>query len=89
MNLVIKLLIFIVVLLLLMVGLFIMKATNFDFESINKKDPVENNKKIEDTSTDRVKKINDSINQREERIKSLKEVGKQLGGWKILFFSLQ
>lgn len=80
MNLVIKLLIFIVVLLLLMVGLFIMKATNFDFESINKKDPVENNKKIEDTSTDRVKKINDSINQREERIKSLKEVGKQLGG---------
>ena len=80
MNLVIKLLIFIVVLLLVMVGLFIMKATNFDFESINKKEPIENNKKIEDTSTDRVKKINDSINQREERIKSLKEVGKQLGG---------
>lgn len=80
MNLVIKLLIFIVILLLVMVGLFIMKATNLDFESINKKDPIENNKKIEDTSTDRVKKINDSLNQREERIKSLKEVGKQLGG---------
>lgn len=80
MNLVIKLLIFIVVLLLLTVALFIAKVTNFDIGTENKKDPVENHKKIEDTSTDRIKKVNDSINQREERIKSLKEIGKQLGG---------
>lgn len=80
MNLVIKLLIFIVILLLLAVVLFIAKVTNFEFESNTKKDPIENTKKNEDTSTDRIKKVNDSINQREERIKSLKEIGKQLGG---------
>ena len=60
--------------------MFFAKITNYDFESSNKKDVVENHKKIEDSSDDRIKKINDSINQREERIKSLKEVGKQLGG---------
>lgn len=80
MNLVIKLLIFIVVLLLLTVVLFIVKVTNFDLATETKKDPVENHKKIEDNSNDRIKKVNDSINQREERIKSLKEIGKQLGG---------
>ena len=80
MNFVIKLLIFIIVLLLLAIGLFIAKVTNFDLGIDDKKDVTENHKRIEDTSSDRVKKVNDSINQREERIKSLKEIGKQLGG---------
>lgn len=80
MNFVIKLLIFIVVLLLIMVVLFIAKVTNFDLGMDDKKDTIENRKKSNDVSDDRVKKVNDSINQREDRIKSLKEIGKQLGG---------
>lgn len=80
MNLVIKLLILIVILLLVTVVLFFAKVTNYDFESDDKKETIETHKKNENVPEDRIKKINDSINQREERIKSLKEIGKQLGG---------
>ena len=39
-------------------------------------------KKDKDVESDeKIKKVNDSINQRDDRIKMLKEVGKKLGGW--------
>ncbi len=81
MNFVIKLLIIIIILLLLLVGLFFAKAVNLDFEGKND-EPIQNTRKLseDDVSEDKAKKINDSINQREERIKALKEVGKKLGG---------
>ena len=38
-------------------------------------------KKDKDVESDeKIKKVNDSINQRDDRIKMLKEVGKKLGG---------
>ncbi len=82
MNFVIKLLIIIIILLLLLVGLFFAKAVNLDFEGIKNDEPIQNIRKApeEDISEDKAKKINDSVNQREERIKALKEVGKKLGG---------
>ena len=82
MNFVIKLLILIIILLLLLVGLFFAKAVNLDFEGLKNDEPIQNTRKAheEDISEDKAKKINDSINQREDRIKALKEVGKKLGG---------
>lgn len=82
MNFIIKLLIFIIILLLLLVGLFFVKAVNFDFEGMKNDEPIQHTRKSveEDVSEDKAKKINDSVNQREERIKALKEVGKKLGG---------
>ena len=79
-NMLIKLLIFIIILLIGFVALFFAKVV--DFDNLKKEEPQENVKKSvsEDPSEDKIKKINDSLNQREERIKALKEVGKKLGG---------
>lgn len=78
-NLLIKLLIFLVLLVLIMMTLFFAKFIDFD---IFKKDEIVNNpsKTQPELSKERVKKINDSLEQRDDRIKALKEIGKKLGG---------
>ena len=78
-NIVIKLIILIIILLIGIIVLFFIKI--IDFDNLKKDDHVENIKKdTKSPSEDKMKKINDSLNQREERIKALKEVGKKLGG---------
>lgn len=78
-NTLIKLIIFIIILLIGLVTLFFVKI--IDFDNLKKDEPIESiQKDTENPSEDRIKKINDSLNQREERIKALKEVGKKLGG---------
>ncbi len=78
-NTLIKLIILIIILLIGLVALFFVKI--IDFDNLKKDEHIENiQKDTENPSEDRIKKINDSLNQREERIKALKEVGKQLGG---------
>lgn len=80
-NLLIKLLMVLVIVLIVVVVLFVAKVTNFSFDNLNKDEPVKPIKKTsKELSDDEVKKINDSMEQRENRIKSLKEVGKNLGG---------
>ena len=69
-NIVIKLIILIIILLIGIIALFFIKIIDFDNLKKDTKSP----------SEDKMKKINDSLNQREERIKALKEVGKKLGG---------
>jgi hypothetical protein len=78
-NTLIKLIILIIILLIGLVALFFVKI--IDFDNLKKDEHIESiQKDAENPSEDRIKKINDSLNQREERIKALKEVGKQLGG---------
>ena len=77
-NILIKLMIFLVFLLLIIFGLYFVNILNFDFNSFFKEDTPKSIKN--ESSEERINKINDSINQREERIKALKEVGKKLGG---------
>lgn len=77
-NILIKLMIFLVFLLLIIFGLYFANILNFDFNSFFKEDTPQSIKN--ESSEERINKINDSINQREERIKALKEVGKKLGG---------
>lgn len=77
-NILIKLMIFLVFLLLIIFGLYFTNILNFDFNSFFKEDTPQSIKN--ESSEERINKINDSINQREERIKALKEVGKKLGG---------
>lgn len=79
-SLLIKLLMVLVVALIAIVVLFVAKATNFSFKDKNA-EPVQSSKKSsKELSDEEIKKINDSAEQRENRIKSLKEVGKKLGG---------
>lgn len=80
-NLLIKLLILLIVILIVIAGLFFAKITNFSLGDFKKDEPIQNTKKsTKELSDDEIKKINDSMEQRENRIKSLKEVGKNLGG---------
>lgn len=79
-SLLIKLLIVLVIVLIAVVVLFVAKATNFSFKDKND-EPIQSSKKsTKELSDEEIKKINDSMEQRENRIKSLKEVGKKLGG---------
>ena len=82
-NLLIKLLMVLVIVLIAVVVLFVAKATNIDFDDLKKDEPVQTQnikKSTKELSDEEIKKINDSLEQRENRIKSLKEVGKNLGG---------
>jgi len=80
-NILIKLLILLILILIGIAGLFFAKVTNFSLEDLKKDEPVQNTKKsTRELSDEEIKKINDSMEQRENRIKSLKEVGKNLGG---------
>jgi hypothetical protein len=75
-----KLLILLIIVIIVVSILFFAKITNFSLDDILG-EPVQNTKKSsKELSEDEVEKVNDSINQREERIKALKEVGKKLGG---------
>ena len=76
MNALINFLIGLIIFILVGAGIFFAKVFYFDNNS-------EQNKNIKKENTideDRAKKINDSFEQREDRIKALKEVGKKLGG---------
>ena len=76
---IIKLIILIIILLIGLIALFFIKI--IDFDNLKKDDNIENIKKdTKSPAEDKIKKINDSLNQREERINALKEVGKKLGG---------
>ena len=77
MNSLIKFLITLIFLLLIGVGIFIAKLFYFDD---SKDEQSKGTKKEEVLDENKVKKINDSYEQRDERIKALKEVGKKLGG---------
>lgn len=80
-NILIKLMIFLVLLLLTIFGLYFANVTNFSFDYFTKEETPKNVKKdYSESSEEKMDKINDSLNQREERIKALKEVGKKLGG---------
>ena len=78
----IKLLFLLVFVIIIIAVLFFVKVTNFSFADLSKEGIFQNqnNKSSKELSDEDVKKIEDSINQREERIKALKEVGKKLGG---------
>ena len=76
-NILIKLMIFLVFLLLIIFGLYFANIMNFDISSFLKEETPKSIKKDSNKSLD---EINDSINQRGERIKALKDVGKKLGG---------
>lgn len=76
-NILIKLMIFLVFLLLIIFGLYFANIMNFDINSFLKEETPKSIKKDSNKSLD---EINDSINQRGERIKALKDVGKKLGG---------
>jgi anionic cell wall polymer biosynthesis LytR-Cps2A-Psr (LCP) family protein len=77
----IKLLILLVVVLISVTILIFSKVLNFNLEGIIKTQSTQSQERNnKEPSTDEIKKINDSINQREDRIKALKEVGKKLGG---------
>lgn len=75
----IKLLILLVFVIVVIAILFFAKITNFSFSDFNKEE-TKVDKSSKEISHEESKKIEDSLNQREERIKSLKEVGKKLGG---------
>lgn len=77
-NILIKLMIFLVFLLLIIFGLYF--ANILDLNSFMKSEPKTVKNNPSESSEEKINKINDSINQREERIKALKEVGKKLGG---------
>ncbi len=77
-NILIKLMIFLVFLLLIIFGLYFANVLNLNFSSFFKNETPNTIKN--ESSEEKINKINDSINQREERIKALKEVGKKLGG---------
>jgi hypothetical protein len=80
-NILIKLLIVLVSLILILMVLFFANIINFNFDNFKNDDSLKNYKKSSEELTDeKIKKINDSLNKREERIKALKEVGKKLGG---------
>lgn len=79
-NILVKLIIVLVIVIIIIFGLVFAKVMNFDFNSFSKDEQTQEIKQNKEVTEDRVKKINDSINQREERIKALKEVGKKLGG---------
>jgi peptidoglycan hydrolase CwlO-like protein len=77
----VKLLILLIIILIIIAVLFFAKVTNFSLGDLNKDEPIQNTKKsTKELSDEEIKKINDSLEQRENRIKSLKEVGKNLGG---------
>lgn len=78
----IKLLVLLIFVIIIIAGLFFAKVTNFSFTDLNKDEPsqTQNNKSSKELSNDEIKKIEDSINQREDRIKALKDIGKKLGG---------
>ena len=80
-NILIKLLILLILILIGIAGLFFAKVTNFSLEDIKKDEPIQKSTKTtKELSEEEMKKINDSHEKREDRIKSLKEVGKNLGG---------
>lgn len=79
-NILIKLMILLVIVIIIVFVLIFAKVTNFDFNSFFKDEQTPNVKQSTEIQEDKMKKINDSLDQREERIKALKEVGKKLGG---------
>ena len=81
-NILIKLMIFLVLLLLVTFGLYFANVTNLSFDDLKNEDTSTNVNKDsnEPPSREQINKINDSLEQRGERIKALKEVGKKLGG---------
>lgn len=61
--------------------LFFANIINFNFDDFKNDNSLKNYKKSsEELSDEKIKKINDSLEKREERIKALKEIGKKLGG---------
>jgi 5-bromo-4-chloroindolyl phosphate hydrolysis protein len=80
-NILIKLLIFLIILILILMALFFANIINLNLDDFKNDDSFKNYKKSSEELTDeKIKKINDSLDKREERIKALKEVGKKLGG---------
>lgn len=76
-NILIKLMIFLIILLLTIFGLYFVNLPDSELNNFFKEEPTNVKKETPKPSID---KINDSINQREDRIKALKEIGKKLGG---------
>lgn len=61
--------------------LFFANIINFNFDDFKNDNSLKNYKKSsEELSDEKIKKINDSLEKREERKKALKEIGKKLGG---------
>jgi 5-bromo-4-chloroindolyl phosphate hydrolysis protein len=80
-NILIKLLIFLIISILILMALFFANIINLNLDDFKNDDSFKNYKKSSEELTDeKIKKINDSLDKREERIKALKEVGKKLGG---------
>ncbi len=78
-SILIKLLILLVFVIIVIAVFFFGKITGFNYSDLNKEE-IKNNESPKELSHDESKKIEDSRNQREDRIKALKEVGKKLGG---------
>ncbi len=75
----IKLLILLVFVIMVIAIFFFGKITGFNFSDLNKEE-TKSSESTKELSHEESKKIEDSRNQREDRIKALKEVGKKLGG---------
>lgn len=73
----IKFLLTLIIFIIIGTGLFFAKVFYFDDKN---EEQTKSIKKENNLDEERVKKINDSMEQRDERIKALKEVGKRLGG---------
>lgn len=80
-NILVKLMILLVFLLLAIFGLYFANVLNFSFDNFrDEENPKSIKRDSNENSAEKINKINDSINQREDRIKALKEIGKKLGG---------
>jgi serine protease inhibitor len=66
---------------LILMALFFANIINFNFDYFKNDNSISNyNKSAEEHTDEKIKKINDSLEKRDERIKALKEIGKKLGG---------
>ncbi len=77
MNTLVNFLVGLIILILVGVGIFFGKMY-LDSKNEEQATSIKKDKDVE--SDEKIKKVNDSINQRDDRIKMLKEVGKKLGG---------
>ncbi len=77
MNTLVNFLVGLIILILVGVGIFFGKMY-LDSKNEEQTTSIKKDKDVE--SDEKIKKVNDSINQRDDRIKMLKEVGKKLGG---------
>lgn len=74
----IKFLVGLIIFIIIGTGLFFAKV--FYLDDSKNEEQTKSIKKENNLDEEKVKKINDSMEQRDERIKALKEVGKKLGG---------